>query len=275
MDPAGTLTPMITSSGWWRAQGRRFLLAVALVALAVVLGGWFTGARQVMHAALLGVAVVAFLPFLVIGAGILLALLVAAVATVAAVFSGDAGGGLEGAVEGGGAVVGGGGWLLPRYYRFLGRRRHPAFWGGLCGVLLGGLLLWGLLAILVVPGEARTVTALAAAQARLEQRYAADGGWPRPQQGQLVLEGEPLRDGFGRPLRYEVSGRWKLASWRLRSTGYDGVVSGDDLCIAGASRLVAMIEQARDLVGLLGRVARGEGSTSDRLAGVRALGCAD
>lgn len=277
MDEAGTLAPMVTSSAWWRAQGRKFLVAVVVAAIAVMAIGWFTDLRQVMHGALVGIAVVAFFPLLLIGAALLLSLLAAVVLTVVGVFAdGDIAAPIEGVVDAGGAVAEGGGWLLPRYYGFLAKRRHPAFWGGLCGLLLGGLLLWGMLALIIVPGETRTVAALAQAKARMEERYSTDGPWPRPDASvQLVIDGEPLRDGFGRPFHYELSGRWKLASWRLRSAGYDGVLSGDDLCVAGASRAVSLIESAKNLLRLVDRISTGEASTRDELVGVRAMSCAE
>lgn len=280
MDRTDTLAPMATSMSWWQVQGRRFLITVAVVALAVVLAGWLTDLRQVMHGALLSVAIVAFLPLLIVGAGLLAVLAVGLVVGVLAALGDGGDGVIEGAAGVGEVIVEGGGWLTPRYYRFLGRQRHPMLWGTVAGALLGGLLLWGLLAVLVVPDEASTARRLTEAKARLEARYAADGAWPRPDgQGQLVLDvgngpaPDVLRDGFGRPLHYEVSGRWKLASWRLRSHGYDGVPSGDDLCISGASKLAKWVARAGELVNLFERIRAGEGSTRDRLAGIRALRC--
>lgn len=254
--------------GWWRSHGRRFLIAALVAAACVVAAGWLTGLRDVMHAALLAVAVFALLPLLLVGGALLLLLIVAVGMAAAAALGGDgdAGDGLEFA---GDAIAGGGAWVAPRYYRFLGRQRHPVFWGVPAGALLGGLVLWGLLAIVVVPGESSTVETLAGAQADIERRVRDTGKLPEPSD-------MALRDGFGRPLEYKVSGRWKLASYTLTSLGFDGVPSADDLCVSGSTRLVRWAEKAADLARRIEELRAGTGggpSVSDRLSGIRALRC--
>jgi hypothetical protein len=237
------------------------VLAAAVTALALVVAGWTSGLRQVMHGALLALATAALLPFALIAG----ALLVIAAAGLVVASAGALGGAHDLSPDHvgwglGEAVVEGGKRLIPRYYRFLARRRHPLFWGVAGGLLVGALLLWALIAVVVVPGEARTARALAAARADVEQSYATSGALPRPDdQGHLsIASGGARADGFGRPLQYQVSGRWKLASWKLTSLGFDGRPSSDDLCVSGSTKLFALADEA---------------GITEHLAGVRALSC--
>ena len=250
----------------------------AAVALAVLAAGWFTGLRAVAHGAMITVAVLALLPLIIIGGGLLLILLLT---LVMALFGGeDADGGM--AADG---VVEAGGWLLPRYYRFLARQRHPVFWGVPTGTLLGGLLLWAVLALAVIPHEARTVSILLQAKQGAEAAYKQHKRFPRPNaQGQLpcatvdlqdheACDGGVVTDGFGRPLGYAVQGRWRLSSFRLTSLGFDGEPGRDDLCAEGASRLARAARAASDLLtALLGEDPK-RLSLEHRLQGVKALRC--
>jgi hypothetical protein len=269
----GTVNPAPhkTLVGWWNVQGRRFVVAAALTAVALVVAGWMSGLRHVMHGALLTLAVAALLPFIVLAAAVLVILLVGLVLALTAAAAGsDDAPGLDGVGE---VVIGGAQALLAPYYRFLGRQRHPVFWGVPAGLLLGGLLLWALMAALVLPGETRTVRALTEAKAAIERIHDQSGQFPRPDdRGQLPVEGLG-HDGFGRPLKYEVSGRWMLASWTLTSLGFDGKPSDDDLCVAGSTRLRRWADKAAHLGQLLDEITSGRAALDHRLAGVRALRC--
>ncbi len=257
--------------GWWRTRGRRFLAAAVITAAVVVAIGWMTELRDVMHGALLAVAVFALLPLILIAGALLLIILVGLGLSVAAALGGDGDVGTEGLEGAGDLVVGGGAWLAPRYYGFLARQRHPVFWGIPAGALLGGLVLWGLIALIVVPGESRTVQVLTGAQADIEQRVRESGKLPKADQ-------LALRDGFGRPLEYRVAGRWKLASWTLTSLGFDGEPSADDLCVSGSTRLARWAETAADIARDVEAFRSGGGepgpTIADRLSGIRALRCA-
>src|SRR4051794_32787021 len=125
-------------------------LSVTTLGLAVVIAGagWITGARDAMHGALLAIAAVAFLPFLVLGAGLGVAVVVGALMP-----HGDAHG-LELLIEGPLRLFG-------PYYRLLFRlRRHPIAVGVPGGALLGALFLWGMIAAFIVPGEVATAAIL-------------------------------------------------------------------------------------------------------------------
>jgi hypothetical protein len=226
-----------------RMRSRRlFALPLAVTAAAIVAAGWLTDLRVVMHGALLAVAVVALWPLVLVGVvlGALLAI------TVVASIGAHGHVPLHGPGE---LVVRGGGWLTMRWARFLLRQRHPVVLGIAAGVLAGGLLSWLLIAILIVPGEGRTTAALEAAGKDLEAAYRSDGSFPRDFSS---------TDGFGRPMRYRISGVWKVASWTLTSDGYDGRPSSDDLCISGSTPLLQLVEAV---------------TTSSRLASIRALSC--
>jgi hypothetical protein len=242
---------------------------------AVVVGlGFATDLRQVMHGALLALGGVALVPFALIALGVLLYLL----AVLLILLIGAAGGEVSpegvGLDELGGRLIAGGGLLIGPYYRFLARSRHPLVWGTLAGVLLGGLLLWALIAIVIVPREARTAELLAMAKQRVDRIYQTTGAFPGTEPAeQLSVEGSPLLDAFGRPLRYRVSGKGHLASYTLGSLGFDGKPSGDDLCVAGSGKLAVWADRAARLGQLVDTIASGSAPVADRLSGIRSLRC--
>jgi hypothetical protein len=259
----------IPQPGWFHWHGRRFLLAVAITASIVVAAGWLTGLRDVMHGALLAVAVAALLPLVIIGAGLVIILGTIVIAAVAAAFA-DVAIDPSPPIEGGIAIAEGGARLAPRYYRFLARQRHPVFWGIGAGTLLGGLILWAVLAIAVLPGEARSTESLADAQHAVELHYAQHHAYPRPDGGHLIVDGAIAEDGFGNPLEYRVRGGWRVASWTLRSFGYDGERgTADDLCVSGESPLVGRVIEAAKLA----KLSKHARSLGERLESVAAMRC--
>lgn len=198
-----------------------------------------------MHASLIAVATFAFLPFTIIAAGLVFAGILMILTLIAAIV---AGGGDIGGGEVAEPFANAGVRSIPPYYRWLARQRHPVFWGIPVGVLFGGLLLWGFVATIVVPGEARTVETLAEVQAEIEQIYDAEKRYPQPTAGNHLTHAALNRpdlpgivtDGFNRPIEYKVDGRWRIASYRLRSLGYDGAHGTDDLCMFGSTRLARL-----------------------------------
>lgn len=248
------------------------------IASAIAVLGWITGLRHVMHAVLLAAGLAAFLPFVLL-AGVAAALLSVGIvlALAAAASGGDVGPdgvGGQGVV----AVAQDGGGLVSRctrgYYRFLGRREHPAWLGVALGLPLGALLCWTLLAIFVIPVEARTIEGLLQAQLRLDAEKARTGRYPSPDDaGQLVLGSETAMDAFGRPLQYRLQGKWKAQSYRLVSLGADGREGGDDLCVSRKSRLAGLaariVEPLAALESLHGRSA----TWSSKFAALQSADC--
>jgi hypothetical protein len=242
-----------------RSWSLRFA-ASALTAAVVVAGiGWVTDLRDVMHGALISVAVVALLPLVIVAAGLGLALLIVTIGVFVAALSGGDTGAVAAGVDGGAALATLGGEIAPAYYRFLGRRRHPLFWGPLAGLLLGGLVSLGLIAWRIIPRETATALILANAQTRIETIFDETGRFPEPDaQGHLhasVLNGDVddaavLKDGFSRPIRYELFeksginlsiGSHEVISskkgwYLLTSLGFDGKPSRDDLQIESQPR---------------------------------------
>lgn len=270
-------------TAWWKVRGRSFLGAVGVASVSVVGVGWITGLRSVMHGAILSIATVALLPFVVIAGGLLLLMVAGFVLGCVATLTGEPPAVDHGLYAAGEVLLGGGRWFARRYYRFIARQRHPLAWGVPAGVLFGGLMLWVLIAALVLPGEAQTVRILSQAKTSIDQIYQQAGQFPRPdRQGHLAasaLGGASvaarviLVDGFGQPLQYEVWGKWPLASWRLVSLGFDGRAGADDLCASGTTKLNQWLEQADDLARLLEALGAGTASTNDELTGIRALQC--
>jgi hypothetical protein len=259
------------SQGRRRARGQ-FLLALFAVCSLVGALGWWSGLRSAFRGMLLALSVATFLPLLLIVAFVVVFLGLSLVA----ILSGDAdatphAGDAFGAAEGLRAFVR---RVLVPYYRLLFVRRHPLFLGALGGLFLGTLLLGALLVIRVLPGEVCTLKRMAAVQSAVEDHYrhragypppvqagwvdarlAADapGGWPYCSIGSEAAEGveRVVLDGFGRKLRYEVAGRWPLASYRILSLGYDGRDGRDDLCLSGSSRARAALDRLATAAGAI------------------------
>ena len=272
---AGSATPTTQPSRSGRRTLWLFLLSMLASATLILSVGWFTGLRDFARGAVISVAVFALLPFAIIAAGIALALFFLMLSLLLALLSDGGADYVGGAGEE--VIVESGMRMIPGYYRWLASRRHPVFWGVPLGVALGGLALSGLLATVVIPQEGDTAQSLAEAQAEIERFYQQEGRYPRPTEaGQLSWEalGKPQRgrfvlDGFARPVEYQVAGAWKVASYRVRSFGYDGRPGGrDDLCVSGATKLGRL--------GAKFNIDRKEGggwSIRAKLAGVAEMRC--
>jgi len=265
--------------------GLKKFLVCSLVTAGVVVGvGWFTEAKLVAHGALITMAVAALLPFLILAVIVVLpALIMLAFGLFGAFFLAVA---PEVPLEIGVEAAAHSSGIVPWYYRLLIGQKHPYFWGVPCGVVIGAGILAGLIAVLIVPGETKTVQILAETQAAIEQVYESKGSYPKPNENgylpraALALSGDSsptegvVLDGFGQALSYEIKGRWKLASYRLRSYGYDGRRGGDDFCLSGSTKVGGAV----DVAGFLLDILRGkEGSTRatlrGKLRGIQSLRC--
>lgn len=259
----------------------RFTLTTALISLVVVTTAWFTPLRDVLHGALLTVAVVAFLPFILALIGLVLLGIVVMICAIGAIFGEavDPTAGLEGAAAGCELSVA----VAPGYYRWLARRRHPFFWGLWAGCLVGAGLLGLLLFCVVIPGESQTALRFAAIQGAIEEYRLVTGVFPAPTEAAHLdvseLEGisEEIRteslflDGFGRPVRYSLEvatptlitiGGLNVSSgrgvrYRLTSLGFDGVESKDDLIFAGPAFRVSGDGHAGILDNVAGKLQGG------------------
>lgn len=256
----------------------RFVLPLMLTAAAVVVIGWYTDFRDTMHYSLISILIAAFLPFVMICAVIATGIIIAVIAAIV-------GGCSDGSsiVE----VV----FLLSRtivpYYRFLASRRHPTFWAIPFGCVAGGLLLWGLIALVILPGEARTSRIILQTQRALQEVYDQEHDFPRPDENGHLLRsdigapqgaGEPkqVTDGFGRPLIYEHRGKWKFQSYQLRSLGFDGEPGRDDFCSSGGTKVTELAGRAADIFKFVTLEINGkELGIAERLDAVRTLHCKD
>ncbi len=185
------------------------------------------------------------------------------------------------------------GWL-PRfflgYYAFFGRIRHPLFWGIPAGLISGLIILSTLVYPMIVKKEVATAEILAKTQQALDQFYQEQGHFPAPIDGHLLLpagEGsprEPVRDGFDRPLAYQLrtidplqsksdqpeakEGNLlnalkrkvmekltktdpqdlrsdELVSYTLHSSGYDLNDGTDDICVSFSSPALEALENRK------------------------------
>lgn len=265
----------------------RFTLAAGVSTFVLLILGFTTDLRWFAHGTLIAIGAVAFLPFVIIAVGIIIPVALSALSLLAALVAAFAdGGGIDPPVSGGDdtGLVHVGAEMTPRYYRFffarfVARRRYPIFWGIPAGLLVGAIVLLSYLWIAVIPGESRTAEALLDLYERMEKHYERRNGYPDPVDGKLMLEslGEeappnsvgPALDGFGRPLIFEKRGAWKVASYRLKSLGHDGVPSRDDLCRGNSTTLAK--------VASVVRISR-NGNTlgwSERLGAIAKLRCDD
>ncbi len=257
---------------WWRAHGRSFAASALVVGLGLFVLGAFTGARTFAYGTLLTLGTIAFLPFVVIAGLLGLVLFLLVLAAAAAALSG---GGVD--VDGVDAPLGGieaAARLVPGYYRLLGRIRHPVAVGAVAGTVLAVVGLWVLMLVTVVPKEIETRERMVAAQAAVEAVRQREGRFPPSSKSGLLPATElglDELDGFGRPLVYEVSGRWKLQSYEIRSLGEDGEPSDDDMCIRGESDLRRLVGTALEAV--LRRALGDDATFEDDLASLEALRC--
>jgi hypothetical protein len=216
------------------SPARRVAVLTVVVAAAVVALAWFTPLRVVLHTGLLAMCIFAFLPFVIV-ATLLAALFLAGIVIGIATEGGAHGSDLAGFAE---ALR-----YAPRgtraYYSFLARQRHSSWVAAPAGLLLGTLIVWGLLAVFVVPHELRTTELLLRLQTEVEQHYVAHKDYPQPVGDERYpnAHGQPALDDFARPLHYEVHGKWRAKSYRITSLGADGEASSDDLCVQGQTKL--------------------------------------
>ena len=290
-------TPSRPASVTGKASVRlRFLLTVSLVCGLLVTIGWASDLRGTFHGMLLALSVAAFLPLLVVLACIVLFFVVCLVAVMAGDSVGP--GAADSVALSEGLVVFFKRILVP-YYRFLFTRRSPIFLGAVSGLLLGTTLLWALLTLVVLPGEVCSLGRLTAMQDAIDGYYKLHGKYPSPVQdkwlGQYVLsDNQPnwpvckapsveteggdavLLDGFGRRIHYSVAGRGRLASYELRSFGYDGRQGDDDICLTGETRGQAAVDRvakAVDSVRRLFHSASGKPALHHSWAALRAASC--
>jgi len=220
------------------AKPRLFAGAFFVATFAVLGTSWFSGIRETFNVAMGSVLSVAFFPFNLILGLATLVLIVVCVGVIASLLAAEAGAALaidavgEGVASAPAEVI-----PVASYYRWLFSIRHPLFWGTLAGLFAGALILLALIAVLIYPGEAETARILNAAQKRIESTYEATGNYPVPTpEGRLQLDGVDVLDGFGRPLVYTVTGRWKLKSYGLASSGYDPQSVEDDMAVSGSMK---------------------------------------
>jgi hypothetical protein len=232
---------------------RQFAYAFVFATVVVLLAGWFSGVRETANVAMGSVLSVAFLPFVIISLILFILIFAMMWAVVASLFAGEllVAAVVEAAREGAiGATAEGLGTInIPGYYRWLFSIRHPYFWGSFAGIFFGALLLFALIALFITPGERQTAQVLKAAQLRIDQTYAYTGDYPAPTaSGGLLLDGVTVTDGFGRPVKYTVTGKWKVKSYNLSSSGYDGVASDDDMSVSGAMGLAKAINLVKGTI---------------------------
>ena len=190
-----------------------FIWALLLITGLMVSLGWFTNIREAAHQCLLWVFVFAFFPFLVIALGLLIFLF-----TFVLALAGDSDG------IGGLDHVGDGLEILKPYYRFLGKQKHPVFWGIPAGILSGGLCLLALVYPLIVAKEAETADRMMELQSALQAYQEEHGTYPRPdEEGRLDLAALGLagakpyaEDRFGQSIFYVVDDRLETTSQKLK-----------------------------------------------------------
>jgi len=268
-----------------RRRSIRFLLGFFIATAAVLLVGWFTDVRGVMHSVLIGLFVTAFLPFVFVAAVFSVVVGFILLLSLLSVFGG--GDGTGEATDAGTDIVYSSvrlsRWGAPRYYGVLMSIRQPAIWGAAVGLLAGGLFLWGIVSWNIVPRELATSRILAETASQLMAIQKQTGRFPTPLPGGYLSRRDlgraddgPVLDAFERPFQFTTSGVSLFASFTLRSTGFDGKPGQDDLCVYGAAKGA---EWAGKLDRLLSSIRTGADGRAaklkDRLKSLRALRCDD
>ncbi|HTV18584.1 MAG TPA: hypothetical protein VMG12_07940 [Polyangiaceae bacterium] len=241
----------------------RFAWATGVGLLGVLLLGWLTGLRAVMHALLITLGATALLPFVLV-LGIVGVLGVVSLASSILVDEAT----LRTVAETSGSRY------VHAYEAQLARQRErPLGWGLAVGSALGVVGVWLVLAALVIPLETHTLSVLRLAQARLASMppaaaasSAADGVL-RPSAWSVAAAAassdQPVLDAFGHPIAHEAGA---AGGFTLRSLGLDGVGSGDDLCASG--RVGSNADAAGEALGFVEAL---RGDRLDWSAKLRAL----
>jgi hypothetical protein len=260
--PSPAASPAVpTGTARWRWVFAASVAGGLLGVLCLTVG---TGLRGALHGLLLALAAAALLPFILVVSALVS---FAAAGLITGLVGHDIGAAPAGGVERAG------GRLARAYHGLIGRqRRHPFGWGLGTGLGLGVVGVWVALALWVVPLESQTLSVLLLAQVRVEApkahpEPAADGLLHPSLWGQAGAD--PVLDGFGRPIRHARAGASLATSYTLRSAGFDGVPSGDDLCVGGQ----AALGQARDPLRFLERLYAGELGWSERAQALRSARC--
>lgn len=254
------------------SRTKTLLVTAGVVATTMVILAAFTDLELVLHRALLGLAVAAFWPFMIVAAGVAALLIVATIVAVIGMVTGDVITPPADA-EAGQTLIEAGFAFAGPYYEFLAGIRHPVFWGVPVGILAGCLLLGAYLAAVIYPPEWASVSAMSDGQAYIEQHYDEQGSFPEPNEdGHLVLADDGvLTDGFDQPIRYEVEGAWRVATWRLRAAGSDGEFgTANDFCAEGGTELADAVQRAGEL---LERFTDVEVSRQKQLEGIVEMRC--
>jgi len=140
--------------------------------------------------------------------------------------------------------------------------RRPLLGSIPIGVLLALLGSWVCMAHHVLPSERLTQARMQAAQTTLDASYEREGSYPKPGEnntlsmaaGAGTYASVPALDAFGHALVYETSGQWLMQAYRLRSLGFDGVRSFDDLCVSGSTPMGSLLDKLRQLQAIAGLV---------------------
>jgi hypothetical protein len=224
-------------------------LTAVVVTGALLISAVAGGVRQIAYGALAALVLAGLWPLALLVGGFAALMIVA---IIAGVVGGEAVGdiGLGDVSEG---VVRGGTKVTAWYYRLVIRAKHPVVWGVVAGVSIGTGLLWAFLVLSVFPRERQTLETLTRLQAAVELQYQTKGSYPASADGTVPTDlrvgpdaqsGAPVTDAFGHPIRYRVSGAWKVATYTIESLGFDGRQSDDDLCVSGGTRLGTWAQRA-------------------------------
>lgn len=228
-----------------------FAAGAGLALVAVLLLGWFTSLRGVMHTLLLVLGAKAPLPFLAaLGLGAVLA-----AAALASVLLVDAA--APARLER--AALGGSGFARAFLAQVRRQERHPSLWGAGSGAALGLVGIWLVLAALVVPLDMGSLDLLLFSKVRIDAAHRAGKPAAASPDGLLhpsAWNGSPeagdaaVADGFGRPIHLKPD---PAGGYELRSLGLDGTASVDDLCVRGPDPLALPLAGLPDALAFLER----------------------
>lgn len=273
----------------FRVLNAQFLRTTILVILSFCVLGLLGDIRFTVYTLFISLVVAGFFPFLIILcviAALMLPFILVGV-LVGALFGGELGGELGGDFAfdafDAGNLVPSLNPLVKGYYKLFQRQTHPVFWGVIVGSVVGLMILASFLYLFIVRKETVTLERFASLKVEIEAYYQEHGHLPKPNdQGFLTYEilageegtesGSPVLDGFKRPIQYEVAGKWKIASYRLTSLGYEVDRGEDDLCFSGGTTIVELAGKALDWVRFLDGL-DDETSVSDRISGLTLFRC--
>ena len=212
----------------------QYFVATVTTIIVLFLANYLGDFREVAQGALIGISIVAFLPILVVLSVLLAAFSLAILIAIVVVVTGVD---IDLDLDVGYLPLS----LFVLYYRWIFSISNPIIVGIVSGLVVFTASIWLYLVGIIIPLEQSNAADLVSLQKDLESYKKQHATYPQPIDGQLLFSENIVKDSFGREVIYETKNGRLFGSYRIRSLGYDGVRSSDDICVEGRTKLSGVL----------------------------------